>query len=97
MTDDPSPGVPLAQYRGGLADVRITCRDCQLHRDLPLEAVIARLEARGVGGAQTGIRALAGLVRTPCARCGGTRFVTAPAFGGRALDPSQLSQRDVER
>jgi len=80
MADDPSPGVPLAHYRQHRAGVRLTCRDCQLHRDLPLEAVIARLEARGLGGAHTGIRSLSGLVRRPCGRCGGTRFVTAPAW-----------------
>jgi hypothetical protein len=44
---------------------RVTSTDCQFHRGLPLEAVIARLEARGVGGAHIGIVELAGLVRTP--------------------------------
>lgn len=29
----------------------MTCRDCQLHRNLPLEPIVARLEARGIGGA----------------------------------------------
>jgi hypothetical protein len=83
MRDDAGPGVPLGHYRQHGAGVRLTCRDCQLHADLPLEAVIARLEARGVGGAQTGIRAVARLVRRPCARCGGWRFVSAPAFPSR--------------
>lgn len=73
------PGVPLGQYRALGAGVRLSCRDCQLHADLPLEAVIARLEARGVGGAHTGVIELAGLVRVP-ARCGGWRFVTRPHF-----------------
>jgi len=84
------PGVPLAHYREHGAGVRLTCRDCQLNRDLPLEAVIARLEARGVGDAHTCIRSLAGLVRAPCRRCGGNRFVTAPAFPARRLVPDQL-------
>ncbi|MFI4933033.1 MAG: hypothetical protein ACHP7N_00275 [Caulobacterales bacterium] len=75
-----SAGVPLGHYRTLGAGVRLTCRDCQLHRDLALEAVIARLEARGTGGAATGIRQLAGLVTRPCERCGGRCFVSAPAF-----------------
>jgi hypothetical protein len=76
-----SPGVPLGHYRSHRgAGVRVMCRDCKLHRDLPLEAVISRLEARGVGGAHTGIVALAELVRTPCQRCGGRRAVTAPCW-----------------
>ncbi|MFI4973734.1 MAG: hypothetical protein ACHP84_04245 [Caulobacterales bacterium] len=49
-------GVPLAHYRQHRAGVRLTCRDCMKHRDWPLEAVIARLEARGVGGANRGVR-----------------------------------------
>ena len=72
--------VPLGAYRALGAGVRLTCRDCKLHRDLDLEAVIQRLAARGVGGEHTGIVALAGLVRRPCARCGGRRWVTGPAF-----------------
>jgi hypothetical protein len=75
-------GVPLAHYRThSSAGVRVTCRDCKLHRDLPLESVIERLEARGVGGERTGIVELAQLVRSPCTRCGGRRFVTAPCWG----------------
>ena len=74
-----NPGVRLAHYRDHGAGVRLTCRDCQLHRDLPLEAVIARLEARGSGGGHTGIVELAGLVRAPCQRCG-SLAVTAPCW-----------------
>jgi hypothetical protein len=51
------PGVPLAHYRQHSAGVRFTCRDCQHHADLPLEAVIARLEARKLGGELTGCAA----------------------------------------
>jgi hypothetical protein len=80
VTSSP-PGVPLAHYRSHRGTgVRVTCRDCQLHHDSPLEAVIKRLEARGVGGAQTGIVELAALVRAPCSRCGGRRLVTAPCW-----------------
>ena len=86
MADDLNPGVPLAHYRQHRASVRVTCRDCQLHRDLPLEAVIERLVARGVGDENTGIRSLAGLVRRPCGRCGGKRFVVTPAFPSYSSD-----------
>ena len=83
MADPDQPGVPLAHYRQHGAGVRLFCRDCMLSRDLPLESVIERLEARCVGGAGTGIRALAGLVREACPRCGGRRFETTPAFPSR--------------
>jgi hypothetical protein len=84
VADALDPGVPLAQFQRVGAGVRLTCRDCLFHADLPLEVVITRLEARGVGGAHTGIVELAGLVRGSCAHCGGRRFVTAPAFHNRA-------------
>jgi hypothetical protein len=77
---DTSPGVPLADYRRLGAAVRLTCRDCKKHRDLHLDAVIERLTARGAGDERNGIRALARLVRRPCERCGGRRFVATPAF-----------------
>jgi hypothetical protein len=83
MAERDPAGVPLGHYRLHRADVRVTCRSCLLHHDLPLEAVIARLEARGVGSKRTGIMELARLVREPCSRCGGRRFVTGPAFPSR--------------
>jgi hypothetical protein len=49
-------------------------------RNFGLEGVISRLVARRVGSAATGIKALAGLVRDPCPRCGGRRFETSPVF-----------------
>ena len=75
-----SPGVPLDHYRQHGAGVDLTCRGCQNRRTFDLETVIRRLEARGVGGAQTGIRAIARLVRDPCPRCGEANFESRPAF-----------------
>jgi hypothetical protein len=80
MAQTDQPGAPLAHFREHRgAGVRMTCHDCQFHCDLPLQAIIERLEARGVGGATTGIVELSRLVRTPCSRCGGREFVMAPA------------------
>jgi hypothetical protein len=73
-------GVPLAHYRQHGASVLLTCLDCMGRRTLPLEAVIERLKARGVGDERTGIIGLARYVRNPCPRCGGSRFQTAPSF-----------------
>jgi len=84
MADQNQPGVALAHFRKNGAGVRLTCRDCMLHRDLALEAVITRLASRGVGGEATGIIELAAFVRAPCTRCGGRRFVTAPAWPSSA-------------
>lgn len=74
--------VPLAHYRQfeRCRGVRLTCLGCMGARDVPLEVVIARLEARGVGGAQTGIKDVAKFVREPCDQCGRTTFDTSPAF-----------------
>ena len=74
--------VPLAHYlqNDRCKGVRLTCLECMAHRDLPVSAVIGRLEARGVGGLSTGIREAAQFVREPCPKCGGRRFETAPAF-----------------
>lgn len=80
MADHHAPGVPLAHYRQHQAGVRLTCRDCLLHHDWPLERVIERLTARGVGGERTGVREVARHVRQPCERCDGRRFTTTPAF-----------------
>ena len=85
-----SRGVPLAHYRTTGCGVRLTCRDCMVFRDLPLEPVLAHLAARGVAGERVGIVELAGFVRAPCARCGGRRFITAPAFPKRGLSADQL-------
>lgn len=80
MTKPDQPGVPLGDYRGIAIGVRITCLGCMRHQDVDLETTIARLEARGVGGERTGVRAVAKFVNQPCLRCGGTRFETTPAF-----------------
>ena len=69
------------------------CLDCMNHRTFDLEAVIARLAVRGVGGAQTGIKAVASFVRAPCPRCGGERFDSRPHFPGLPKDPGWLSPR----
>lgn len=74
--------VPLAHYlqNDRCRGVRLTCLGCMNHRDIPLDVVIARLQARGIGGGETGIRQVAQFVREPCPKCGGRRFETAPAF-----------------
>jgi hypothetical protein len=83
MRSTTAPGVPLAHYRQHGAGVRLFCLDCLGHRDLPLEPVIARLKARGLGDSTTGIKAVAGFVSRPCPQCGGVRFETSPWFPTR--------------
>jgi hypothetical protein len=80
MREEFNPGVPLDDYRKHSAGVLLTCLDCMQNRSFDLETVIRRLEARGVGGGSTGVRAVAGFVREPCTRCGGRRFETRPDF-----------------
>lgn len=78
----PEPGVPLGRYRslGPGMGVEFICRGCVHRWEVELETVIARLEQRGVGGAQTGIKEVADLAERPCAGCGARRFDTRPAF-----------------
>jgi hypothetical protein len=80
MQSTTAPGVPLAHYRQHNGAVTLTCLDCMRYRRFDLEAVIRRLEARGLGGEQTGVKAVAGFVREPCPRCGGARFESRPHF-----------------
>jgi len=82
-----APGVPLAHYRKHGGGVRLACLDCMQHRDLPLEQVIARLKARGVGDETTGIKEVAGYVNRPCPRCAGLRFETMPWFPAKPKGP----------
>lgn len=82
MTRDRDPGVPLSHYldkHAGIA-VRFTCTSCMLHRDVPVLAVVARLEARGIGSAETGVREVGRLSNAPCSRCGKVRWETTPGF-----------------
>ena len=78
MSRQMNPGVPLTHYRQHGAGVRLTCLTCMNCRDLPLEPVIACLEARGVGDAWTGTRPVAAFATAPCPRCGAHRFEAAP-------------------
>lgn len=78
MTDE--PGIPLKGYREIGANVLLICNGCQLRRCFDREEVIARLEARKVGGENTGIREVARFVNEPCPRCKGQDFESRPDF-----------------
>lgn len=79
---DRDTGVELAHYLlDGRCCVRFSCMGCQMARDFPVQQVIDRLKARGLGGERTGIRAVARFVEKPCPRCNGFRFETTPGWG----------------
>jgi hypothetical protein len=96
MTAD--PGVPLKDYRHVRANVLLICNECQLQRTFDREEVIARLQARGAGGENTGIREVAQHVKEPCPRCKGVSFESRPAFapspemGNIAMFPSGVAK-----
>ncbi len=76
------PGVPLAHYLDHPTPVRVRfhCLDCAHSHDVPILAVIDRLEERGLGNAWTGIREIARLADRPCGHCKAIRYETSPAF-----------------
>ena len=84
---DRDPGVPLSHYREHAGcGVRFHCRACACSFDAPLEAVIAKLQLRRLGGPETGVRAVASFASKACARCGAQAWETRPAFpGGQPL------------
>lgn len=81
MRDDETPGVPLGRYRplGPGMGVEFRCRVCGEWFEVRLEDVISRLQIRGVGGPETGVRAVGSLAERPC-KCGSLRFTTRPSF-----------------
>lgn len=76
------PGVPLGHYlqHHPSSTVRFHCDGCQASHDVPVEQVVERLKARGLGGEDTGVREVAKFSTRPCARCGAMKWVTRPAF-----------------
>lgn len=76
-------GVELHEYRGQ-ADVLLICSACPHTQVVPLEAVIARLNKRGMDGERVGIVELARYVTQACPVCGARRWETRPNFYGVA-------------
>ena len=76
------PGVPLSHYLRDHSGVRVrfTCEACQASYDVPVEAVVERLQVRGLGGEQTGIREVARHAERPCRACEAMKWETRPAF-----------------
>lgn len=79
-TMDDDTGVPLDHYlqKGGHG-VLFYCR-CGYLNAVPVECVVERLKASGLGDEHTGIRALARLSRRPCPRCGAVAWESRPGF-----------------
>jgi hypothetical protein len=77
---DHNPGVALWKYRSLGADVLLFCRACVYDKVIPLEEVIARLNARGIDGENVGIVDLARFTTHACPKCGARKWETRPAF-----------------
>ena len=82
---DNDPGVPLEHYRQHNAAVLLICEagDCSYVREIPLEDVIGRLNARGLKGDQVGIREVAKYTVGNCPDCHRRSWATRPAFPNR--------------
>lgn len=77
----PAVSVPLGTYRAHPGcGVLVICRGCELQRDYDLEAVIARLNRRGLVGDRVGVKHVADYLTRPCPRCSGRLFETRPAW-----------------
>jgi len=84
---DQDPGIPLSHYRSHRGcGVHFICLTCSRQIAAPLEAVISRLERKGLGDASTGIKVPGQLSRRPCS-CGSVRWESRPAF---AAIPDQM-------
>lgn len=80
-TPDEERGVVLVHYRQHRADVLLICESaCSYTKVIPLEDVIARLNARGLDGENVGIVELARHVTNACPECGRRSWTTRPAF-----------------
>lgn len=76
-------GVPLARYRTKGVAVELGCEACAYARNVDLEAVIERLNGRGLDGPNVGFVELARHVTEPCPRsavASGTRGPLCPRF-----------------
>lgn len=97
MTQDREPGVPLAHYvelHAGTG-VRFTCLNCMAIHDVPMDRVIARLKAAGLGDEATGIKTLGHNATEPCARCGKVFWDTSPL--GASSGSSRRAEASHER
>lgn len=94
MTDE--PGVPLWHYRQHHPSVELllTCNSCQYSRTFDLDVVITRLQRRGIGGPNTGIRQVAGYTLEDCPRCGKRNWETRPWWPSRETGTLPPPKRD---
>lgn len=83
MFRESNPGVILSHYRQHGADVLLICEaGCTYTKVLPLEDVIAKLNARGMDGENVGIVELARFTTQACPQCGRRKWSTRPNFYG---------------
>ena len=75
-----TPGLPLNDLIPShrFLGVRFTCRACMRKRDVPIDAVLADLRRRQVGGGWTLISDVGKFARLPCERCGKVDFDSVP-------------------
>jgi hypothetical protein len=89
MAYDDQRGVRLGTYADQDPEVEaaVWCLAdrCGWTQRYPIPALIERFDARGMNGREVGIRELAGLMRTPCPRCGGRNLESRPHFPLRAM------------
>lgn len=78
------PGVRLGHYRQHGADIELTCVKCVRARVVGLEQVIEGLQLRGIGGAETGIKAFGRMLQRPCEHCGAVAWDARPRMPPRA-------------
>lgn len=87
MTDE--PGVPLGDYLAQDPRIRVSlwcsALPCTYHEKHDLEAVIARLDARGLNGRRVGIRKLAELMDKPCPACGKWSWEARPDYPPQSM------------
>ena len=78
---DADPGVPMGHYidHHHGAGIDVACLRCMAGRRVEFEHVLKALAKQGINGRHVGIVEVARYFTSPCP-CGGSRFVTRPAF-----------------
>jgi len=76
----PEPGIPIAYYLANHPEtaVELACAHCNNRKVVPFAEMVEQLKARGLGDENSGILEIGPMMKAPCMRCEGVRWVSRP-------------------